>query len=111
MIRLAHGEQQMGIHDHLGSGDHNVIGAAAGADGRVAFIPKVNDIGVAEQAVAVGASAGSIGRFGLAVEIAGHGIEDNTEEAKSGGQDGPYRRAQGIPQGNFRNLKQRMGTR
>jgi hypothetical protein len=73
MIRFAHGEKEMGVHDHVWGGNDDVIGAAAGADGRVAFIPKVNDISVAEEAVAVGASAGSIGRFGLAVEIAGHG--------------------------------------
>jgi hypothetical protein len=82
MIRLAHGEEEVGVDDHLRSGDDDVVGAAARADRSVAFVPEVGDVGVGEEPVAVGATAGRIGSFGLAVEIAWHGIEHNTEEKR-----------------------------
>jgi 2-methylisocitrate lyase-like PEP mutase family enzyme len=71
----------VGVNDHRRRGDDDIVGATAGADGSVTVIPEIFNVGEAEQAVAVGAAAGSIGSIGLAVlKVAGHGNEHNTEE-------------------------------
>jgi len=57
----------MCVHDHLWSGDDDVVCSAAGTDGSFALIPEIFDLGVGEKPVTVSAATRGIGSFRIAM--------------------------------------------